>query len=65
MSIYSLQTHGPLSVLGMLVQILWYHSPHLMHLAMFTDGPSGIWQIQKMGVQIETLAMPLGLSEMA
>jgi len=38
----------------------------LMHLAMFTDCPSGIWQMRRMGLQVEALTMPLGLSsEMA
>ena len=39
------------TVLGMLVQVFWYHSPHLMHLVMFTDRPSNIQQLKKkMGV---------------
>ena len=41
------------TVLGVLVQVLWYHSPHLMHLAMFADRPSGIRQMQKWGLEMK------------
>ena len=58
MSIYSFI--GPWLSFPCIGEVLWYHSPNLMHLAMFTDRP-GHTADAKMRVRIEALAMPLGL----
>jgi len=44
---------GPWLSLGMLVQVLWYHSPHLMHLAMSADHLLAYSRCKTWGVELK------------